>query len=116
MKYLGEDGYRNIARIVMETKEKITAGIESIEDLQLLVDSKLGIVTFGSREFDVFAVADKMDRCNWYTARIKKPPGMHLVITPANSMAADEFLIDLKEAAYLVKEKRFTHKNHQIDY
>jgi glutamate/tyrosine decarboxylase-like PLP-dependent enzyme len=116
MKYLGEKGYLDIARIVMDTKKIIMEGIESIEGLQLLTESKIGIVTFGSREFDIFTVADEMDNRKWYTARIKEPPAMHLVVTPANSPVVDDFLAVLGEIVGLVKTGQLSHTNQPVEY
>jgi len=114
IKYLGQDGYLNIARKVMETKRAIVEGIRSIEGLYLIGDSQLGIVTFGSRKFDIFAVAAGLDDRQWYTARIKEPPGIHLVVTPANSQMSDCFLTDLREIIEMVKCGKISTRNEPI--
>jgi len=116
MKYLGEEGYLDIARSVMDTKKAIVEGINSIEGLQLSAESKMGIITFGSPEFDIFTVANGMDDRKWYTARIKEPPGIHLVVTPANSPVVDEFLTDLKEVTDLVKAGQYSRSSKTVDY
>ncbi|MBW1993695.1 MAG: hypothetical protein JRI77_04510, partial [Deltaproteobacteria bacterium] len=89
-------------------------GIRSIEGLYLIGDSQLGIVTFGSRKFDIFAVAAGLDDRQWYTARIKEPPGINLVVTPANSQMSDCFLTDLREIIEMVKCGKISTRNEPI--
>ena len=116
LKYLGEKGYLDIARSVIDTRRSIAEGIRSIKGLQLINESITGIITFGSQEFDIFAVANGMGDRDWYMSRIKEPPGIHLVISPANAPVVDEFLADLNEVVDLVKTGKIRPNSEIVNY
>ena len=97
MNHLGEEGYLQIAQKVMETKQPLIDGIDAIDGLHLFSPVESGIITFGSRRFDIFAIADEMENRNWFTARTMEPPAMHLVVTPIHSHTTRGFLSDLSD-------------------
>lgn len=116
MNYLGQQGYLKIAKAVMETKRAIIQGINAIDGLQIFGEPELGIITFGSQDFDIFAVADGMDKRKWVTARSSEPPGMHLVISPAHARIVDEFLKDLTQVVRNVKAGKLTATESELAY
>ena len=56
----GTDGYREKARIVVETREKIERGVEALEGLHVIGRPQLGLVAFGADDVDVFAIWARM--------------------------------------------------------
>ena len=103
LNYLGEDGYLRLAREVMQAKEALINGVRSIDGLETWGDPELSIFTFGSRSFDIFAVADVLAEAGWVPNRLTEPPGIHHLITPVHLPVVEEYLSDL---AYAVEKAR----------
>ena len=108
MNYLGVDGYRAKARAVIQAREALCAGIAAIDGLCVWGEPKLGLMTFGSDEADIFAVADIMAAKGWVSARINPPPGIHLMLSPAHLATVDDYLSDLRDAAARVRRNDLT--------
>ena len=98
MQYLGVEGYCEKARAVTQTREKLMAAIRGIDGLRTHGDPILGLFTYGSDGFDIFAVWGRMARRGWFTGLTTEPRGIHLMLSPAHAGVADEYLADLREA------------------
>jgi glutamate/tyrosine decarboxylase-like PLP-dependent enzyme len=86
--YLGVEGYREKARQVVETREKIARGVEAL-GCRVLGAPKLGIVAYGADDCDIFAVWGRLARRGWMTA---------LCTEPAHAQVADAYLADVAQA------------------
>ncbi|HXK26243.1 MAG TPA: aminotransferase class V-fold PLP-dependent enzyme [Myxococcota bacterium] len=95
--YLGEDGYREKARAVCATRERIAHGVAA-QGLRLLGDPRLGIVAYTADDLDVFAVWGRLARRGWMTALLTSPKAIHLMLSPAHAQVADAYLADLAQA------------------
>lgn len=106
MNYLGEAGYRRIARRIMETKERLIAGIEAIPGLEVLRPSELCMLLYRScdPELDTNAVADGMSRRGWFVGRSLEPEAIHFAINPVHAPVVERYLEDLTEVAFESRE------------
>ncbi len=95
--HLGENGYLRLARRVLEATERFRDGIDAIEGLAVTGDPDLSVFEFGSTGPDIGAVGDVMDDRGWHLDR--QQGGLHLMLSPAHTEVAEEFLDDLAEAA-----------------
>ncbi|NKB57752.1 MAG: aminotransferase class V-fold PLP-dependent enzyme [Alphaproteobacteria bacterium] len=95
MNYLGQEGYQSKAQTVIETREKYERGLEAIGGFQFWGRHQLGLLAFGSDEFDMFAVAEGMRDRGWMSAGLRQPKGMHLMLSPGHAEVADEYLSDM---------------------
>lgn len=98
MQYLGVEGYCEKARAVTQTREKLMAAIRGIDGLRTHGEPILGLFTYGSARFDIFAVWGRMARRGWFTGLTTEPRGIHLMLSPAHAGVADEYLADLRES------------------
>ena len=98
MRYLGEDGYVRLARIVRDTTNKLRDGINALPPLQVLADPVMSVMAFGSEELDIGAVGDVMDDRGWHLDRQQGPDALHMMVSPEHAGAADAFLTDLADA------------------
>lgn len=100
MQYLGNDGYLELMRSLMATTDKIRAGIEAIDGLEIMGNPIGPLLTFTSTSdsLDVYAVCDLMDDKGWNLDRNTDPNGLHMMISPLHEKVADEFLADLRWA------------------
>ena len=104
MNFLGADGYRRIARTVMETRQRLADGLARIgHGLHVWSDPELWAVAYGSDEVDMLAVADALTARGWWPGRVREPRGIHLMITPVHAPVIDEYLDDLAAAAREVR-------------
>jgi len=101
--YLGEEGYREKARAVTETREKLEAGIREIPGLHVHGRPRLGLFAYGADDLDVFAVWKQLLGRGWFTGLVTEPRGIHLMLSPAHAGVADEYLGDLREAVETVR-------------
>jgi sphinganine-1-phosphate aldolase len=98
MHFLGEEGYKRLATEVRDTTQKLRRGIDAIPGLRVWGDPVMSVFSFGSDQFDIAAVGDKMDEKGWHLDRQNDPDALHLMVSPAHAKIADAFLEDLREA------------------
>ena len=101
---MGEDGYLEVVKQIMETAEVIKKGIREISELNLMGDP-LWVIAFESKDLDIYKVMDQMTHKGWNLNGLHKPSCMHICITLRHTKAgvAERFLSDLKEAVDYVK-------------
>lgn len=100
MNYLGVQGYREKARLVTDTREKLMAGIDAMDGLCTVGDPVLGLFCFGSETEDLnpFAVYGRMLSRGWFSGLVTEPPAIHLMLSPSHAETADQYLSDLEES------------------
>jgi sphinganine-1-phosphate aldolase len=97
MHFLGETGYRRIARTVMEAKARFVEGLGRL-GLHVWGEPELWAVGFGSAPHDIVTIADRMTARGWSVGRIREPRGIHLMLTPVHAPIIDDYLADLARA------------------
>jgi glutamate/tyrosine decarboxylase-like PLP-dependent enzyme len=102
---LGEAGYLEAARRIMETAQAIRKGIETIPELRLMGEP-LFLIAFTSDTLNIYEVLDAMARRGWRLVALQRPPGVHLAITLRHTQpgVAERFLKHLQEAVAEVKQ------------
>lgn len=106
MKYLGKEGYLELARDIMDITEALKEGIASLPELYILGKPEMSVFAFTSGKLDVYLLADAMDARGWHLDRQQRPPCLHLMVTPAHAGIVDEFLKDLRDSVAEVKGKK----------
>jgi glutamate/tyrosine decarboxylase-like PLP-dependent enzyme len=103
LRAFGVDGYLDLHRQLLETGDRLRAGIEAIDGLTVLGDpatSTVFAVGADADDLDVYAVADAMETRGWHPDRLLSPPGLHVMVTPVHAGAvAGRFVIDLVASA-----------------
>jgi glutamate/tyrosine decarboxylase-like PLP-dependent enzyme len=96
---MGESGYLNASRRILETGAKIREGIQAIPELKVLGDP-LWVIAFGSDDLDIYRVMDFMTKRNWNLNGLHRPPSVHLATTLRHTQegVATRFLDDLRAA------------------
>lgn len=105
MKALGRDGYLRIAGDIMDARDRMVAGVESIAGLQVVRPHDLSIVLYRSTDpgVDVYAVADRMLQRGWFVGRSISPKAIHVALNPLLVPALDDYLADLAACVSLVR-------------
>ncbi|MEN8119450.1 MAG: aminotransferase class V-fold PLP-dependent enzyme [Bacteroidota bacterium] len=101
---VGEKGYLDATRKIMETADKIKEAITEIPELFIL-GNPLWVISFGSNELDIYKVMDAMTKRHWSINGLHKPSALHIAITlrHAQSGVAERFIKDLKDSVAEVK-------------
>ncbi|HEX6275862.1 MAG TPA: aminotransferase class V-fold PLP-dependent enzyme [Polyangiaceae bacterium] len=103
---IGERGYLDATRRVLETARTIRRGIEKIPELAVLGDP-LWVIAFGSRSVDIYRVLDAMSSRGWSLNGLQRPPSLHLCVTLRHTEpgVAARFVRDLEASVAEVKTK-----------
>jgi sphinganine-1-phosphate aldolase len=96
--HLGSDGYRRLFASVMETTNRLQAGIREISDLEIVGTPPMTVFAFGSPGRDIFAIADHLEQLGWRIDRQSNPDCLHLIVNPVHARVAAPFLADLETA------------------
>jgi sphinganine-1-phosphate aldolase len=104
MNHLGESGYMEITKTVMETTRLIQEGIRNIPGLKVLSNPEMSVFAIASDNLDVYEVADELELLGWHLDRQHFPRSLHVTINHVHSKIAGEFLIDLTKAAAIVRK------------
>ena len=94
MNHLGEEGYLRCARLIMEAKAIMTAGIAAIAGLEILAPSDLCIVVWRAVDpaLDIGKVAAALDAEGWLVGRQQEPDGIHLHLNPIHREVAADYV------------------------
>jgi sphinganine-1-phosphate aldolase len=94
---MGEQGYMDATRRILEAAAEIKKGIAEIPELHILGDP-LWVIAFASNQLDVYRVLDEMSRRGWRLNGLHKPPAVHISVTLRHAQpgVAGRFVGDLK--------------------
>lgn len=99
LNFLGIDGYTDIARQLIATRDAYIEGINRVGGFELVAQPDLTIVNFRSNDdTDIFAVAEIMSDRGWLIGLTQQPAGMHLMLSMKHRDACDEYFSDLAAA------------------
>ena len=110
LNYLGVDGYEEKARMIVNAQDKLAKGLETIDGLYPLLESRYAISTIASAELNIFSVWKRMGDRGWFTSAIMEPVALHLRVQPFHVAVMEEFLKDLSEVAELVMQESVNRK------
>jgi sphinganine-1-phosphate aldolase len=95
---IGEHGYLEAARRILETGARVRDEVGAIPGLRVLGDP-LWVIAFAADEgLDVFQVMENMARRRWSLNGLQRPSAVHIAITLRHTLpgVADRFLEDLR--------------------
>ena len=105
MNHLGQAGYLDCARRILEARATIAAGIAAIPGLEVLPGDH-AILVYRSTDpaLAIGRVATALDARGWLVSRQQEPDGIHLHLNPLHAEVADEYLDDLRAAVVQARE------------
>lgn len=110
MVYLGEEGYMKAARKMMTVADHIKNGIKEIPELTLIGEPTF-VISFCSKEIDVFHVNDFMKTKGWRFNVLQLPPALHFCVTMPQTQVpdvAEQLIVDLRLGVEYAKSKSGT--------
>jgi sphinganine-1-phosphate aldolase len=119
MSHLGVDGYVERTRTVLDTADRLRAGIAAIDGVRVLGDSTLQVVAMAADPaieppVDVFAVGEALRERRWFLDRQGPPDTLHATVSYGNAPVIDEYLADLADCVAEVRGRRAT--DHSTSY
>ena len=96
--FLGRAGYQAIARRLLAMRDAYAHGIAAIVPLTVFGAPDLSIVSFGSDQLNIAALAAAMAKRGWVPGREHQPPGLHLMLSLLHELAREPYLRDLAAA------------------
>ncbi|MEA2102783.1 MAG: aspartate aminotransferase family protein [Thermodesulfobacteriota bacterium] len=93
---MGEDGYLEATREVMDTTARLIRGIEDIDSLKIMGNPIMGVFAYTGK--DIFAVGDGMEDKGWHIDRLQRPNALHAMVTPRHKEVVDLYLEDLRSS------------------
>lgn len=105
--YVGDEKYLEFAEKKLEATREIREGIESVPELYLLGGPEMTLLSFSSREVNIFHIIDEMHLKGWYIQPSFSyqdiPANIHLSINLSNVGRTGEFIKDLRESVEKAK-------------
>lgn len=102
---IGEKGYMEATRRILETANLIKKAIREMPELTLFGDP-LFDVAFSSDVLDIYAVSDQMSKRGWGLNGLQRPPCVHICLTLRHTQPgiAERFVVDLQESVEWARE------------
>jgi glutamate/tyrosine decarboxylase-like PLP-dependent enzyme len=96
---LGEQGYLEAARKILEAAAFIRTEVEAIPGLYVLGEP-LFVIAFASKTLDIYQVMDRMNQRGWSLNGLHKPSCVHLCVTLRHTQPGvpERFTQDLRAA------------------
>ena len=106
MNHLGEAGYLEISRRLLEMSKAYVDGINAISGLKVVGDPHLSIVSYQSTDASVpiAAVADKLRENGWLIGMTRAPSAIVTMLSLLHEPVREEYLGDLRQAVAAVRE------------
>ncbi|MBK9317325.1 MAG: aminotransferase class V-fold PLP-dependent enzyme [Acidobacteria bacterium] len=101
---MGEKGYLEAARQILETAEWIRRKIGEIPELQVIGDP-LFVIALRSDAFSIYQIQEFMSRRGWSLNGLILPPSVHICVTLRHAQPGvkERFIDDLKAAVEFVR-------------
>ncbi len=104
-KSLGEAGYLNLARQLMEGFQKLRSLLETLPEIEIIGTPCMNVLAYRTKQGkpDLFTLAEEMEHRGWSPDRQHLPDTIHLTLMPHHLPHIDAYFSDLKAALLLLK-------------
>lgn len=111
MQHLGVDGYVELTRVALENADRMRAGIDAIDGIEVLGDGRFHLLAMSATAgepdpVDVFALGDALAARGWFHDRQTPPDSLHSTVSNTNTGVIDEYLEDLAACVLQVRGTR----------
>ena len=96
--YMGEDGYVEATKKIIQTTRAIIKGLENVPGIRIMGKPQAMVVAVDSAAFDVIQLSDAMGKKGWHLNALQLPPSVHLCVTMIHTKegVAERFVADMK--------------------
>ena len=89
---MGQQGYMDMAKNIMEATEKLKEGVNKIKGVKLIVPPDMTALSIVGDGVNILAIADSMERRGWKMERQQLPDSLHMSILPQHVEKTDLLL------------------------
>ncbi len=120
MNYLGDEGYTEIVREVMEATRLVIDGINRIEGVQVLGEPNMCMFSFASTtdKINVYHLADVLKKKGWFLQpqfkRANSPANLHISMNRSTVHQAEAFLKDFEQTIEEVKQEEISEEARDL--
>ena len=102
---IGEEGYLKAAKAIMDTADRMRAGIARIPELRIMGKSTF-LISMTSDVLNPYFVNDYLEKKGWRMNGCQNPPGFHFCITLPQTQPgiAERFVQDLADGVNFAKD------------
>jgi glutamate/tyrosine decarboxylase-like PLP-dependent enzyme len=104
MRYLGREGYRRIAREVLEMRDAYLANLGRIPGMVIRGTPELAVIAFGCDDIDMGKVATRLGECGWIPGMVRDPPSLHLMMSLHHAAAREAYVRDVAACVEAVRQ------------
>lgn len=118
MQHLGIEGYLALTRAMLANADQMRAGINAIEGIQVLGDSRYHLIATTADPavtpaVDMFALGDALRARGWLLDRQGPPDSLHATVSNGNTGAIEPYLADLADCVAQVRGMRSDDRSTQ---
>ncbi|CAH1795552.1 unnamed protein product, partial [Owenia fusiformis] len=106
---IGEEGYVDSTRKIIQTTRYITEKIRKINGLYVLGEPQVSVIAMGSLDFNIFRLSDALGREGWNLNALQFPASVHICCTLLHTKpgVADKFIADVtRVTAEIMKDPK----------
>jgi glutamate/tyrosine decarboxylase-like PLP-dependent enzyme len=103
MRYLGREGYRRIAREVLEMRDAYLADLRAIPGMVIRGSPELAVIAFGCDDIDMGKVATRLGERGWIPGMVRDPPSLHLMMSLHHAAAREAYVRDVAASIEAVR-------------
>lgn len=105
MMSIGEEGYMQHTKDIMEVTRTIANGVSKIKGIKLCCPAEAMVVCFdGESGVNIYSVGDKMSKKGWSLNSLQNPASIHICCTVTHVGRESAFLKDLEDSVKEVLE------------
>ena len=116
LNHLGRDGYRRIARELMEVRDAYVDGLCAIPGMKVRGEPAVANIAFGCDDIDMGKVATLMSERGWLPGQLKTPSSLHLMLSLHHGLAREAYVGDVAECIELIRHGRTKAKASSVNY
>jgi len=96
MMYIGEDGYIESTRKIVQTTRHIEAELRKVKGVFVYGTPATSVVAVGSRDFNIYRLSDALVKRGWNLNALQFPSSIHLCVTLVHTKPgiAQRFITD----------------------
>ncbi|XP_048865013.1 sphingosine-1-phosphate lyase 1 [Brienomyrus brachyistius] len=104
MMHMGEDGYVEATRKVIEVARFIEAEIRKVDGVFVFGKPEVSVVALGSKVFDIFRLSNALTSKGWNLNTLQFPSSIHICVTLLHTKpgVATQFVRDVKEQVAII--------------
>lgn len=103
LRYLGREGYRQIAKDVLAMRDAYIEGLCAIPGMTIRGTPELAVIAFGCDDIDMGQVAQLMSDRGWVPGMVRTPASLHMMMSLHHAAARETYVTDVANCVAAVR-------------